>query len=231
MIDSDTYIPAIIIDLDGTLLNGNSFTRFTVWLMKKSLRRVRPDAIFPLLWNVALRKARLRSHAETKRGVMRAAERILKEKDYEDFIRSISTMLRPEVTFLISQARKRSLPICLATAAPKEYSVVLARLLGMDAAVATPLPPKGEKMKECRGDVKRQMVEELCHLRGWQPAVTLTDHHDDIPLMLWTASCGGRNVLIEPSEATRDKVSKAGIPTLSLKTPMDSTDVHGSPKG
>ena len=222
MIDLDTYIPVIIVDLDGTLLDGNSFTLYTKWLLRKSLSRMRLDATLPLLMAIALRKGRLRTHAQAKQAIMRIAERILKEKDYEEFIRSLSTKFRPEVTFLISQARKRSLPVCLATAAPKDYSVMLGRMLRLDAVVATPLPPKGEEIKECRGDVKREMVEELCDIRGWQPAITLTDHYDDIPLMLWTTSCGGKNVLIEPSDTTRDMVAKAGIPTMNLHTPPDS---------
>lgn len=204
--------PLTIVDLDGTLIAGNSFTRFVVWMLRRALRRGDLATAASLATTVLRRKARLCTHATAKEAIMRMADRRLAEGDYEAFSATLLTTVRPEVRARLDEARRQGHALCLATAAPWQYAAPLGARLGMDEVVATYPPKEGGGIVECRGEVKQRRVQALCSRKGYVPAQTLTDHHDDLPLLIWTAASGGGNVLVAPRASTRMIVGTAGVP-------------------
>ncbi len=212
-----TYLrPLTVVDLDGTLIAGNSFTRFTLWVLRRAMRRVDLSTAIALGGIVLRRKARLSSHAAAKEAIMRLAGKRLDDGDYRDFAATLVPLVRPEVRVRLEEARANGHALCLATAAPWQYASPLGGLLGMDEVVATYPPREGGGMVECRGEVKKRRVQALCTRQRYRPAQTLTDHYDDLPLLIWTAASGGRNLLVAPSPSTRLIAGTAGVPFTLL---------------
>ncbi len=208
--------PLTVIDLDGTLIAGNSFTRFTLWMIRRAIRHGDASTFAKIGSVILRRKMRLCTHANAKEIIMRIADRKLDVGDYHAFAATFVPLVRPSVRAILSEARTQGHLLCLATAAPWQYAAPLAALLDMDEVLAT-YPPKGERgIVECRGEVKQRRVQALCNRLKLRPARTLTDHHDDLPLLIWTASSGGENILVAPTASTRMIAGAAGIPFQTL---------------
>lgn len=213
---ASTLRPLTVVDLDGTLIAGNSFTRFTIWMIRRALRRGDLATAAAIGAVVLRRKARFCSHAVAKEIIMRLADRKLDTGDYSAFAATLIPLVRPTVRSRLDEVRAQGHLLCLATAAPWQYAAPLAALLDMDEVLAT-YPPKGERgIVECRGEVKQRRVQALCNRLKLRPARTLTDHHDDLPLLIWTASSGGENILVAPTASTRMIAGAAGIPFQTL---------------
>lgn len=153
---------AAIIDLDGTLIAGNSFTMYV-----KRIFLTRPKV---LPW-VILRKLRLISHAKAKQEIMRIGA---SEAAMTRFVTELAGMARPEVIALAADCEIR----VLATAAPEAYALPLGRMLGFTHVLATSIGGRENKGAEkCR-----RVAELLAKLRA-EAAKVATDHEDDMPLI------------------------------------------------
>lgn len=209
---SGTLQPLTVVDLDGTLIAGNSFTRFTIWLIRRALRRGDLATAAAVAATVLRRKARLCSHAAAKARIMCIADSRLHPEDYSAFAATLLPLVRAGVRTRLEEAQAHGHAVCLATAAPWQYAAPLGAMLGMDEVVAT-YPPQGVgPMIECRGEVKQRRIQALCSRLRLRPALTFTDHHDDLPLLIWTAASGGRNILVSPGASTRMIAGGAGVP-------------------
>ena len=79
---------AAVIDLDGTLVDGNTFTMYV-----RSLLPRRPRILLPVL----LRKLRLISHASAKEQIMQAGA---SDKFLQQFVDRLCEFVRPDVLVL-----------------------------------------------------------------------------------------------------------------------------------
>ncbi|MBQ1932160.1 MAG: hypothetical protein II360_01525, partial [Muribaculaceae bacterium] len=66
----EKIIPAAAIDLDGTLLDTNTFVDYTRYVLKSCLSNYRLDIAANMLWHIALRRLRLTSHSAMKRHLL-----------------------------------------------------------------------------------------------------------------------------------------------------------------
>ena len=176
----------MIIDLDGTLIQGNSFTMYVKYcLTHMTISAVR------IAWIVLLRKLRLITHFSAKCKIMGITSRRLTDTQLSRFLARLSKSVRPMFSEML---RSKDGVYYLATAAPREYAEPLARILGFDAVVSTDC----ESGVECRGEEKVLRLREIgVH---FDDSVTVyTDHQDDLPLM--NANRLGVNYLLQQGGA------------------------------
>lgn len=153
---------AAIIDLDGTLIDANSFTMY----VKHILARHPQVAIW-----AALRKLRLLSHAAAKQHILRSK---VSETEIDRIVNLLVARVRPEVA---SIAEKCDIRI-LATAAPAIYARPLGERLGFTHVLATETGGA-----ENMGEEKCRRVTELLQALDAEASVIATDHEDDMPLL------------------------------------------------
>ena len=209
----DTLRDLLVVDLDGTLLRTNSFTRFTIWFAIELLKRGMWCPFCNLSYWVGLRKIRRQTHAETKRRIAVMASRLLSDDDFLLFASSLRKYIREEVLNMATAHQSDGGVVVLATAAPAEYAVPLARMAGIKHVLASGLHiPEGGYM-ECRGEEKLRQVRDFCRPHDLQLATVVTDHYDDMPLMMEA----DRVVLVSPSPRTLQVVSSENIPYSIMK--------------
>lgn len=184
----------LIVDLDGTLVDCNSFTEFVKFLFRRY-----PQLRWRLASVVLKRKLRLISHHDAKERVVALAEKCVDEKALADFSEQLLHHVRQSLRDRIEKADR----VILATAAPALYAVPFASMLGISEVCATE-PGRGEN----KGERKLRDVERR-GARFNSETVVITDHYDDLPLL--KRNSAGKNILINPSAATLMHANMAGI--------------------
>ncbi len=190
--------PVLICDLDGTLLRGNSFPLWILYLIGGPLPEtgLRRRVVLSLRVQRLLLRRKLGriGHDHLMRGVQLAwhdsgcATNDLVE---ERFLRLLRRWVRPGVEALLRRIAAGEVDAILATAAAGEYANGLGRILGFRHILTTPcrLGP-GETLNA--GTRKLERVLAYLDARRWadRPLLLLTDHMDDLPLMRHCAAVG-----------------------------------------
>lgn len=171
-----------LVDLDGTLVKGNTWPLFARLVLHRSWRRLRLWDFAALGTMLALRRMRLVSHVRVKRCVMLRSHIILDQTDIKAFARTMSRLFNPEVTAMLDEARREGAHIVLATAAAGEYAPLIAREAGISTVLCTPQDAKGGPYAECRGERKADAAESLAGRMQLPVTLVITDHPDDLPL-------------------------------------------------
>ena len=192
-------IPAVgvlVVDLDGTLVRTNSFRRWTLWHFAGTAACARGPLVYAIrlagfVGLYGLRAVRLISHRRLKSAFLRLwavtggtgqeasafAERLL--RDYLD----------ERVLQIVREAKQNGLPRVLATAAPELYAAHIAQQLEVDV-IATREARDGALCDETVGDRKADRVREwLTRFGGPMQITVVTDHADDIPLIMLADRC------------------------------------------
>lgn len=200
---------AVVIDLDGTLVATNTFTRFVSYLFFLLLKKGKIKDAAAIAWAVMLRKLRRIPHSKAKHMIMSVANCNITPEEYHTFATLMARYARPQVMNLIKELESRGHVAVLATAAPEEYSVTLGALLGIGHTVATIHTDSYENYSECKEGHKFDAVNRLCSSLGCQTGTVITDHHHDLPLM---RQPGVDNILICPDSATLQLLQQLSIP-------------------
>lgn len=187
----------LVIDLDGTLIDCNSFTEFVKYIFLRL-----PNARLQIMGIILLRKMRFISHSEAKRRIVALTRKYFERLDLNSFIKKLSTHVRPSMIHHIKGAER----VILATAAPEIYAVPFGHSLGISEVFATP-----DNGVENRGSIKARNVEKA-GVRFNGDTTIITDHYDDLPLLKKNNS--GQNILIAPSSTTLMHLKMAGIPFI-----------------
>lgn len=196
--------PAMVVDLDGTLITVNSFTRFVGWLSRRLLAKGEILKAARVAWIVALRKARRISHAEAKTAIMAVAYSTFKADDFEEFAYTLRHFVRPAVIALVTDHKAFGGVVILATAAPQAYAAPLAGLVRTHAVVAT----NAGNSPECKGDEKLRRVLRKCRQLDATVTAVVTDHYDDLPLLQLPDI---KRIVVAPSDSTLRKLDSTGL--------------------
>ena len=197
MVERQSSRKIVIVDLDGTLIKGNSLHLF----IRVALKHANCTKKMRMASWLVLRRLRIVSHRKMKFSILsliRPTENIKR-----DFQFKFKEKIRPEVTKLLDTYKKEGKTIILATAAPDVYIPWIWD--GKHVATKTQNNPHKE---ECRGNAKLKAINNLLQSNELFEAV-ITDHFDDIPLLKAGAN---RNILVEPSEVTIKKIEKLNLP-------------------
>jgi phosphoserine phosphatase len=190
--------PLLICDLDGTILQNNSFPLWILYLMGGRLPELGVRARLLL----SLRVQRLLLHRRLGRI---EHTRLMREVQHAWHLAShgaadsaaarvpalLRRRVRPEFEPVLQQIAAGEIDAVLATAAAAEYARPLGLLLGFREVLATPsrLPPDGALN---HGAEKLRRVQEFLTGRQWtrRSRVLLTDHIDDLPLLQYCHAVG-----------------------------------------
>ena len=164
-----TPAPLMAVDLDGTLLRGNSLHVY----IGCGLRCAPLHRRALIVWALLLRRLRLCPHLTMKRRVLRLIEPTARVRAC--FQARTAQMRRAEVDAIVADHVSRGGKAVLATAAPETY---VPWLWQGDALCTDALAEK-----ECRGEEKLRRVLEYAAAHGARFDVVVTDHPDDRPLL------------------------------------------------
>jgi phosphoserine phosphatase len=189
--------PVLICDLDGTILRSNSFPLWIMYLMFGRL----PEPGLRARIMLSLRVQRLlvhrrlgrMEHARLMREVQlawhTASQGLAATADRVPAL--LRRRVRPAFEPLLQQIATGEIDAVLATAAAGEYALPLGLLLGFRHVLTTPrqLPPDGVLN---HGAQKLRRVLDFLADQQWsgRSRVLLTDHIDDLPLMLQCHAVG-----------------------------------------
>lgn len=160
-----------VIDLDGTLVRGNTLHEYIRLGLSESFRRGRLLSSLKIAAAIVLRRFRLISHPAFKFSSLdciRPSDRL--KNRFQSRIRG---MINPEVETLIGEFRSQGIAVILATAAPACY---------------VPWIWSGDYLATCgrdelRGIRKLEAVRKYMERSGLELYAVVTDHEDDLPLL------------------------------------------------
>ena len=179
-----------IVDLDGTLIDANSWHFFIKCLVVHSITHISIFSTISVIKIVSisiLRKLNLYSHNRMKMDLQRIWNKFEKKGHKAALKRHVenylSKVLRVELVEYILLNREEGDKVILATAAPEEYVTLIAELLPfVDFVVATPRLSKNSDWYHNIGENKLRSIFELIQDNDVE-IVSFTDHEDDIPLI------------------------------------------------
>lgn len=195
-------------DLDGTLLNGNSLKIFMRHLPGVLVKRNAWMPALASIWWMGQRILRLVSHKKMKWHLCNIARRHLLEKDWESMAERMLGYVSPMVEAYLSGPANKECRKYIATAAMEEYALPLGRKLGFDGVLATRYSEDEANYEEMRGIKKREGIEGILNKKRLRMESFLTDHSDDLP----TASAFPlQTILVNPSCKSLEIFRNAGI--------------------
>lgn len=204
-----TLTPVVVVDLDGTLVDVNTFREYILFVTKQLLKQGKLLAAAKVITAVALRKTRFISHSEMKKRILVATRKIMTNDNLDLLVRGLLGRLNVDVFNKLERYRADGYRVLLATAAPEIYARSLAEALRFDGCVATSdVAPENEAWNENVGEVKLASVRDYVSSVEGHISVVMTDHYDDLPLMHYNT---GMNILVNPSEKTVSAISRHGI--------------------
>jgi phosphoserine phosphatase len=189
---TSTVEPLWLFDLDGTIIDTNSFPLWTMEILAGRLPHLDPMTRLCVSARcaaaLAARKVLRQSHAQFKSRLQRLWSEVTaahpNRQLLESFIDRLMTHVRPALQDVLEDVAKSRIDAILTTAAAAEYAQPLAQRLGFRHVIATPsggLDPALDNV----GATKRQRTLEYIAQRGWvgRPRIFFTDHRDDLPLI------------------------------------------------
>lgn len=188
--------PAIIIDLDGTLLRTNTFSDYILYSCCQSLRSFRLDLVFLLLLFSLLRKLRIITHARMKYLILRHTTTFMQQHNrLQSFVTKELSHENPDVASTLHHYDSQSYLTVLATAAPSLYADLIASHYHFDHCLAT--PPATIPYSQWRENNRQEKllnVQKTLTSANAEISVVITDHSDDQPLL--DANRKGRNIVL-----------------------------------
>ncbi len=204
----ETLRGVTFVDLDGTLINGNSMHIFMRKLPGLLMKRGAYGSAIASLWWTGLRSLRLTSHRAMKWHLTKAARAHLEEADWEDLAGNILENVNPSVSDYIASRRERGCLTYIATAAAEEYTGPICRTLGYDGVLATQFTDSISEYRELNREAKHEAIEYLLESEHLRLESFLTDHTDDLP----TAKAYPQlTILVGATKKTSDDFREAGV--------------------
>jgi len=171
----------IVIDLDGTFVNVNTFHKWMKFVFFEALKKFHFISVIQILKIVFLRYLKYIDHSEMKYSILKISENITSEKQIITFVRSLNTYVNH--TILKTMKDELSITI-LATAAPILYAQTIKEIYQFDYVIATGNTDEIEWKENIREEKKTNLISLLeKYSLGNQISILYTDHHDDLPLM------------------------------------------------
>ena len=199
---------ATVVDLDGSLLSGNSMHVFMKRLPGMLMKRRSPGAAISALWQTWLRSMHVINHSSMKWHLTQIARRHLQDSDWEDLAETIVQSINPHVRDLVESRRKLGCLTYIATAAIEEYTFPLCRLLGYEGAIATRFTDDKAEYEEMKGSSKLENIEQLLAKENLRLESFITDHPDDIPT---AKAYPNLTVVVNPTQKTADQFREVGV--------------------
>lgn len=203
----EAMTPTVVIDLDGTLLDCNTFRMYIVAMTKHMAARCRIYDLIVVTLFVALRGVRVISHAKMKRQVLKTTDKYATEEWLREFSMRLFAYRNNRVMDVIRYYKEKAYGVIIATAAPANYATWIADRVHVGVCLATSMDVDGD-WEEFSGERKLEGVMKYLDKSGGELATVVTDHYDDLPLLKHNL---GRNIIISPSKKTLRKLEWANV--------------------
>jgi phosphoserine phosphatase len=190
-----------VYDLDGTILAGNSFHLYMIFLAKAFARRANFLALLALCLPIGKRLLKLISHYELKQQIVAVAAR-LPLKEHQQFGAKVASLCRARLSGLEGERTEAGEARILATAAPSIYALHVGKLLGFQHVISSEL--RNDVLVETIAAEKLRAVQSFADDRNLTVECFFTDHYDDIHC----AQIASRIVLVDPSERTVEEFAR-----------------------
>ncbi len=213
-----TLLRTAFFDFDGTLRPGDSIVSYLAYARRKgalSLRglcRAGADAVLAKLGRIPLSEAKTRALSFERALSARDREALILGFVREELLPGMYPAGRREWARLGEEGYQR----VLVSASTEEYMRPLARALGADALLCTPLDPEGKAGPNCRGREKAERMRqwERTLPRGigvdWEGSLAFGDSRGDEAMLCLT----GHPAAVNPSRALRRTAERRGWPCL-----------------
>lgn len=199
---------AIVVDLDGTLFKTNTFKHFIVFVVKKALKKFDLFTALILLSLVALRKIRLIStHEKMKYKVLKRSSKYVDKQLMDEFVEVLFPYVNRKVLDVLDNYKNTGYRSILSTAAPCCYADLIGQKYLFDATCSSEMPANANWTENVR-ETKKANTLALLQRCNMTMQVLVTDHYDDIPLLLEPKE---RNIVVYPSPKTIVLLNKNGI--------------------
>lgn len=205
---------AVVVDLDGTLVDINTFKAYIEYNFKVALRKGRIDVCARLFLNVLLRKIRWISHDVMKYHILCATNGLMTRKKLDILVDKLLLSLNQDVINLCFRYMREGYYVLLSTAAPENYASILSERLSLDGVCATAIPNKKQEWNENVKSIKCENTISYLKDKGLSLDILITDHYDDLPLLNIHKE---RNILVRPYNKTIEHLNNKGIPYEILK--------------
>jgi phosphoserine phosphatase len=183
--------PVAVFDLDGTVLDINSFPHWVMFLIAGHLPEIGLHRRLLLSLRVALRVLQRKllgtSHEALLRHLQAAWRSAIRQRPHASLHRFEAMLLqrvRPNLGRVLQLVATGQIDAVLATAAAEDYAAGLGRQLGFRHVLATGSDRRHDDPANS-GVHKRGQVLAFLVAHGWnaRPIILFTDHLDDLPLM------------------------------------------------
>ena len=192
----------IVVDLDGTLIKGNSTKLLAIFVAKKLLGKGHFMYLFSLCFLIFLNLTRLTPHNRMKHRLLEISNLVLNENDVDIFSSRLAKIVNNDVLEIFRQNNEKQ--ILIATAAADFFLSRFIDYLEIKADfTATPFTKRKEDYIEKKGERKLQSVKDYLKRNNLSLDIFITDHYDDLPLLKYNR---GKNYLINPSKKTLSKI-------------------------
>ncbi len=182
---------AVIVDLDGTYILGNSLHIYISEGFKRNLRLGHIGKSLKIGSLIMLRMLRVISHKKMK---FNCLELVPKDDNVfiDNFVARFEKAVNPTVRDFLSLKKNEGYRILLATAAPDTYIPYI----WSGEYIAT--RASGNRgMVECRGEEKARRAREWLLENNLKWGYAVSDHEDDTPLFRENEAGGGVNMLVK----------------------------------
>lgn len=200
--------PCVVVDLDGTLLRGNSLHLMVRFMASKLRKRGGYGSLLKIALLLIKRRLGLISHIRMKQPLHYMATATLSDDDLKEFAGLLRQSLDTALAERLDEYRRQGYYLMLATAAPDLYLPQLAAALGFDGFIGTPLTDSPGTYRETRCERKRDLCLKMAAEENCEIKAVATDHSDDLPLL---EMLGIRRLLVAPSPNLCKYLGKRGL--------------------
>lgn len=180
----------LVVDLDKTLFSINTFHYYIKFLISYGLKKMKFYLVFKILIFLLLRNFKLITHAKMKYEILKNS--CNKQLNIQHFVKSID-LYKNNLQILKQHFDLK----ILATAAPNNYSEIIAKQEMFDVCIATKLPEVFyESFENNKENKKRNVLAYLKKENINHIDVFVTDHIDDLPLI----KISKKNIIVKPNE-------------------------------
>ena len=185
----------LVIDLDGTLMSVNTFHYYIKFICYSYLKLLKLKSLFLILGVVVLRVFKIVSHSVMKFEILKIVE-TTDSLDHESFVVNLLKFLNP-----ILEIKQGDFDLkILATAAPENYSKIIAEKLDFDYCIATNSKDKLENIRENKLHNVKCLLKKI---NKTHVDLFISDHIDDLPLFNYSKSI----ILVNPDINLLEKLS------------------------
>jgi phosphoserine phosphatase len=177
--------PVLIIDLDETLLEVNSFRLWVDYFLFGKFSGISFSKHYMVAVNAAKimaeRKILGKSHYQTKNALQKLWKQTGDNSALLELVARLEKRIRPNMLGLVERIEQKKVDAVMATSAAGVYAVEFGTNIGFSHVLATEID--GE---ENRSEEKARRVQEFLEKQGWgeRKKIFFTDHLEDLPFIL-----------------------------------------------